>query len=551
MTALATVLLAAAAAVGSPVKGGTIRFNGGQPPKSFNAYVDNNSYSSMVFDLMYDKLLGMSSATGELEPALAERWEVSPDGRAFTFWLNPRAKWSDGEPVTPADVKWTFDTVMDPKNDTGPWKSTLGFFQSPEIVGERAVRFVKKGDSPRDWRDILNCAMFWILPKHAFGNAVFNKLGMIRAVSGSAYWIDRAEPQIETELKRHGRWWRQDDPDCRAYMNFDRIVLRYYADNENAFEAFKKRKTDVYPVYTARIYTNETGGERFRRNWILKRRVRNHAPIGFQGFAMNLRRKPFDDVRVRKAMAMLLDRETMNRTMMNGAYFLLKSYYPDLYDREHPCPVAGIPYDPEGARKLLAEAGYAGGFSFKFLSRSSTEDKFLALYDHALRSCGITMTIVRKDFAGWMRDTDSFDFDMTWAAWGSGTVKYPEIQWSSKEADRKGSNNITGFKSKAVDELIAAEKGFSRAADRLAAYRKIDALVAAEVPYVLLWQTDSTRLLYWNKFGMPKSVLEKFSREDCILSSWWYDVDRAEELEREISRDGFLPSVPEIVDYDL
>ena len=549
MTALAAILLAALTAAGSPVKGGTIRFNGGQPPKSFNAYVDNNNYSSMVFDLMYDKLLGMNETTTELEGALADRWEVSPDGRVFTFHLNPRAKWSDGEPVTAADVKWTFDAVMDPKSDTGPWKSTLGFFASPETPDARTVRFVKKGDSPRDWRDILNCAMFWILPKHAFEGKDFNKLDLLRAVSGSAYLIDRAEPQIETELKRHGRWWRQDDADSRAYMNFDRIVLRYYADNENAFEAFKKKKTDVYPVYTARIYTSETGGEKFRRNWILKRRVRNHAPIGFQGFAMNLRRKPFDDVRVRRAMAKLLDRETMNRTMMNGAYFLLRSYYPDLYDAEHPCAAEELKYDPEGAKKLLAEAGYGKGFKFNFLSRSSTEDKFLALYDHALRSCGIEMKIVRKDFAGWMRDMDSFDFDMTWAAWGSGTVKYPEIQWSSKEADRRGSNNITGFKSSEVDRLIAEEKGFDKAEARRDAYRKIDALVAAETPYVLLWQTDSTRLLYWNKFGTPKNVLAKFDRETCILSTWWYDLDKAEELERSMSSGGFLPSVPEIVDY--
>ena len=540
-------------------RGGTIRLNGAQPPKSFNAYIDNNSYSAMVFGLMYGKLLGMDGTTAELEPALARKWAVSDDGREFTFVLDERATWSDGRPVTAADVKWTFDAVMDPKSATGPWKSTLAFFESPEIVDPQTVRFRKKGESPKDWRDILNCSMFWILPKHAFEGRDFDKIDFVGAVVGGAYQIVRAEPQVETELRRHGRWWCQDLPPYRGTMNFDRILVRYFAENENAFEALKKRKIDVYPVYTARIYDKETGGEAFKRNWLLKRRVRNRAPIGFQGFAMNMRRPPFDDVRVRKAMAALVDRETMNRTMMNNAYFLLESYYTDIYDAAHPCRNEKQAFDPAKAAKLLDAAGWkpdaADGLrkkdgrslAFAFLSRSGTEDKFLSLFGQELRKLGVTMSIVRKDFASWMRDMDEFAFDMTWAAWGAGLVKYPELSWFGAEADRKGSNNITGFKSAEVDRLIAEEKGCDAAAARLDAYRRIDALVAAETPYVLLWQTDSTRLLYWNKFGMPNGVLAPTDREESALTYWWYDDDRAAELERAIKANGFLPSIPEIV----
>ena len=538
-------ILAAAAAFG-----GLLRFNGAQPPKSLNAYVDGSSYTSMMFDLVYSKLLSVDDKTTDLAPSLAESWQVSADGRIFTFRIDPRAVWSDGSPVTAADVKWTFDAVMDQKSDTGVWKSTLGFFESPQTPDERTVVFRKKGDSPKDWRDILNCSMFWVLPRHVFVGKDFNRLNFVGAVSGSAYVISRAEPLVETELTRHGRWWCQNLPNWRGQYNFDRILFRYYADNENAFEAFKKGKLDVYPVYTARIYAEETGSEKFRRNWIVRRRVCNQAPIGFQGFAMNMRRKPFDDLRVRKAMAKLVDRKTMNATMMNGAYFLLRSYYPDLYDSDHPCANPDWDYDVDGAKRLLKEAGYGGGFAFSFLSRSSTEDKFLALYDHALRECGIRMSIVRKDFAGWMRDMDTFDYDMTWAAWGSGTVKYPELQWGGAEAARNGSNNITGFSNAEVDRLVAAEKSMSSAAERNDVYRRIDALVVAEVPYVLLWQTDSTRLLYWNKFGMPKSVLSKFDREESVLGYWWYDRDRAEELEESMARNGFLPNVNELVIYE-
>ena len=258
----------------------------------------------------------------------------------------------------------------------------------------------------------------------------------------------------ETEWSRVPGWWRADFPSCRYVCNFDRIVLRYYIDNENAFEAFKKKSIDVYPVYTARIMRNETHGEKFDRNWILKRRVRNHNPVGYQGFAMNLRKWPFDDRRVRIAMAKLIDRETMNRTMMFNEYFLQRSYYEDLYDEAHPCPNPLYLFDPEGAAALLAEAGFAKNpktgaleqngraFKFTFLSRSGGDEKFLSLFNAELRKLGIEMKIERKDFAAWMRDMDAFNFEMTWQSWGAGIFKNPETAWLSTEADRKGSNTI-------------------------------------------------------------------------------------------------------------
>ena len=117
-------------------KGGVLRFNGSQSPKSYNAYIDNNTYTKMTFDLMYENLLTVDAETLDFEPGLARRWAVSDDGREYTFVLDERARWSDGQPITADDVKWTFDVVMDPKSDTGPFKTMLGVFESPEIIDE-------------------------------------------------------------------------------------------------------------------------------------------------------------------------------------------------------------------------------------------------------------------------------------------------------------------------------------------------------------------------------------------------------------------------------
>ena len=544
------------------VKGGTLRFSAARPPKSYNAYIDTSSYTRMTFSLMYDTLVSNDRHTLEFVPSLARRWAVSEDGGEFLFEIDERAKWSDGAPVTAKDVKWTFDAILDPKSDTGPYKAMLAVFESPEILGERLVRFRKKGSSPRDWRDLMNCGGFWILPAHAFAGKDLAKIDFTNAPVSGPYALSRVEENILAEFSRRGDWWRAGTPAAEGLYNFDRIVLKYFIEESNAFEALKKNKVDVLPVYMARTMRDGVKGDLFGLNRILVRRVRNHKPIGFQGFAMNMRRPPFDDRRVREAMAKLVDREMMNSVMMSGEYHLQNSFYSDLYSAECKCRNDMILYDFEGAKKLLAEAGWAKNpatgllekngvpFAFTFLSRSQTEDKFLAVFNESLEKLGIKMKIDRKDFSVWMRDMDSFNFDMTWQSWSAGIVKWPETMWISSEADRKGSNNTVGFKSAAVDALIAAEKSMATMDERNEAMRKIDKLISDERPFAFLWNIDVTRLVYWNRFGMPGSILSRIGDEEDVLAYWWFDEDRARELAAAKRSGEPLPSVPLVVDYD-
>ncbi|HRT30467.1 MAG TPA: extracellular solute-binding protein [Kiritimatiellia bacterium] len=538
--------------------GGMIRFAAFQPPKSLNAYIDNNTYTRQVFGMMYESLLGVDSFTTEFVPHLAKRWAISDDKLTYTFELDEAAAWSDGRPVTAEDVKWTFDQVMDPRHATGASKVMLGVFESPQILGPRTVRFRAKESH---WRNLSALGLFEILPRHAFEGQDFNRLDLDHPVVSGPYVLSAVKEQIEIRLRRRRDWWAGSKPSMRNTMNFDTIVFRYFSSNENAFEAFKKGLVDVYAVYTARIWANETIGEKFDKNWIVKRRVKNYNPIGFQGFAMNMRRPPFDDLRVRKAMAHLVDRETMIRTMMFGAYFLHRSYFEDLYDAAHPCTNEGFPFDIARAKALLREAGYTANpqtgilekqgkpLAFRFLTRDGGSDKFLALCSAAFREVGISMTIERKDFASWMRDMDAFNFDMTWAAWGGSIFRDPESMWLSSEADRPSGNNITGFKDPQVDALIERQKTLFSITERNAICREIDKRIAAAVPYVLLWNIDATRLLHWDTFGMPDTVLSKYGDERSLLGYWWYDPDSASELRAAMAAGDVLPQRSVLVDF--
>ena len=505
------------------VVGGQISVFAGQWPKSFNYYLDNNTFSAEVFGAMYESLLSTDPMDPALYvPALASRWSISADKRTFTFRINPRARWSDGKPVTAKDVQWTFNAIMDPKNMTGPHKVALERFKPPEVLTPDSIRFTAK---QVHWRNLMAVGSLLILPAHAFADRDFNKINYSFPVVSGPCRIGEIREGVFATLVHRADWWNRTAPSVQHIGNFATIKFRFYAERENAFEAFKKGQLDLFPVYTARLWVNQTRGDRFSKNWIVKQKVFNHKPIGFQGFAMNMRRPPFDDLRVRHAMALLVDRRRMNRLLMYNQYFLHRSYYEDLYDKEHPCPNPIIEFDKGAARKLLADAGWTANpdtgilekngrrLAFKFLTRSASTDRFLAIFSEDLKDVGVQLTIDRKDWAAWARDMDHFNFDMTWAAWGAGIYKDPEGMWSSREADRQGGSNITGFKDAEVDRLIQRQKSIFDLDRRNDICRRIDHIATARFPYVLLWNLNYTRLLYWNKFGTPRTVLSKYGDE--------------------------------------
>ncbi len=540
--------------------GGEFSFWSGSFPNSFNYYLNTTVTSSRLFNLLFEKLLTVNGLTLEFEPNLAGSWSVSADRLTFEFRLDDRARWSDGVPVSARDVAWTYDVIMDPKNLTGPHKISFERFHAPEVIDERTIRFTAREDH---WKNLLSLGVsLHILPSHVFQDQDFNKINFEFPVVGGPYRVESVREGIALTLKRRDDWWQRDRPSTRGIANFDRLKFRFFTDPENAFAEFKTGNLDFYPVYSASRWATEATGEAYDNNWIIKQAVYNYNPIGFQGFAMNLRREKFADRRVRLALAHLLDRDKMNRTIMYESYFLHRCYFEDLYDEQTPCLGPENRFDKDEARRLLREAGWEADkdtgllekdgrpFIIHFLSRSQGADKFLAIYQEDLNDAGIQLEIIRKDWAAWVKDMDEFNFDMTWANWSAALFKDPESLWHSREANRAGGQNITGYKNPEVDALIDGLRTEFDINKRHAAVRQIDTILADDIPYVLLWNLNYRRLLFWNKFGTPKTVLPKYVGEAGAYSFWWYDEDSAADLEYARETGEPLPGRDEIIVFD-
>jgi microcin C transport system substrate-binding protein len=145
---------------------------------------------------------------------------------------------------------------------------------------------------------------------------------------------------------------------------------------------------------------------------------------------------------------------------------------------------------------------------------------------------------------------DEFNFDMTWAAWGASLFKDPEYHWHSKEVNNISGPNYPGFKSDEVDKLIEKQKTEFNLEKRNDICRQIDAILTEEQPYILLWHNNYTRLLYWNKFGTPNTILGKYSDEAAAVSFWWYDKDADKALSDSKKTGKPLPKKSAVVKFE-
>ncbi len=540
-------------------KGGIIRIYSHQFPRSLNYYLEQFTTTARIFTSLYEPLCSYHPFSLETIPHLAREWKISADKKKFTFYLDPNARWSDGKPVTADDVIFTYDTIMNPKNNTAVFRVSLSRFLKPVKEDELTVSFEAKEVHWNNFNDVASS--IFILPKHQFEGKDFNKENMEFPIVSGPYKISDVKKNRFIKLERRGDWWQRAYPFNQGRYNFDTIIYKVYNEEAVALQAFKKGDIDIYPVYSAFVWVEEAKGEAFDKNWIAKQRIFNEKPVGFQGWAMNTRREIFSDKRVREAMTLLVDRKLMIDKLAYGEYDPTNSYYPDFYLGSNKSPNPPSDFNMNKARALLKEAGWVPNkdgilekngklFQFTILDRDKKTEKYFTVFLEKAKEVGIRASIDTMDLASWSERVDKYDFDMTWAAWGSGVFKDPESQWYSKYADEPGQPNLPGLKIPSVDKLIQKQKSEFSLNTRNQILKELDQIVYKEYPYVLLWHLPSVRLLYWQKYKHPSLPLGKYGDESFSSDYWWYDEDMDKRLTNAISKKETFDEYQKIIRLD-
>ena len=473
---------------------------------------------------------------------LAEAMFIAPDKSAITFRLHPKARFSNGDPVLAEDVKFSFDSASGPKS--GPeWQTRLGVAAAAVVLDERTVRFDMK-DRSNDALFIIGTLLQVFSRKWAPGKA-FDDIVAEMPITSGPYTVARTEGGRRIEFKRAPDYWGRDLPVRRGFFNFERVVYRYYQDEDIATEAFKAGEFDLLRTYGARVFARQHRGPKWDDGRIVKVLLETETVEALQSYQLNLRRPLFQDIRVREALGLTWDFELSNRyktfkqadSLFNNSEFaavglpsagelaLLEPFRAQL-----PKEVFGPPYRAPRtedalalrrnllkARGLFDAAGWklaADGrlrnaqgepFDIEYLGPGESSVREIE-WARSLEKLGVRLTIRKVDYALFSRRLQEYDFDMTTIVEGHYTqpnaADYQRI-YSSKSADEKGNDNYRGVKSPAVDRLLDAMADSQTLAQLRDACRALDRVVMWNHWQVPQLYAASIPMSYWNKFGQP------------------------------------------------
>ncbi|MCC7484225.1 MAG: ABC transporter substrate-binding protein [Burkholderiales bacterium] len=493
---------------------------------------------------------------------LAEDVAVAADRRSVTFRLNPAARFHDGTPVTAADVKHSFDTLMS-KQAAPQYRVIFGDVTQAAVLAPLVVRFEfarANAELPLLVGGIPVFSRAWGAGK-AFDEVVTDV-----PVASGPYRIGRVTFGRDITYQRDPGYWGRELPVRRGLNNFDRVTYKIYKDNTAQTEAFKAGEFDYVQVFRAREWARTYVGGKFDSGELVKAELKTSNAGDFQGYLINTRREKFRDVRVRRALALAFDFEWLNRQLFYNSYTRVRGYFnesdfeatgrpgpgelallaplrgkldPAVFDEEVPQPASTAPpgslrANLLRAKDLLAQAGwtYRDGalrnargepFAFEFLDSGGGEPVFTP-YSQALARLGIKAEYRRADFALIRKRLDVFDFDLFTVRIPGSETPGSELQdrFGSKSADTEGSSNLIGVRDPAVDALLGHVVSATTRPQLIASLRALDRVLRHGQYVVPHYFASTFRVAYRaGKFGQPAVPPDYYQPEDWVVLAWW------------------------------
>ena len=496
---------------------------------------------------------------------VAHSLEIDDARRHVTFHLDPRAHFSDGAPITSADVLFTVNLLE--KKGAPPLREIFDLVKAVDAPDALTIRFDLSGANDRELPLLL--AALPVLPKHATDVERFAEATYAPPVASGPYIVSEVKPGERIVLRRDPRYWGKDLPVRRGLFNFDEIDVDYYRDGDALFEAFKGGHVDYREETNAGHWTAAYDFPALTDGRVVKDVIKPTHPVGIEGFLFNLRKEMFRDVRVREAIAMMFDFEWINANYYSGRYGRTKSYFDEsafsssgrpasdaekrllarfpnvvradvMAGRWLPPTHDGTARDRQLARhaqSLLIEAGYrltqsglvkdGAPLHFEILVRTRDEERLALIFSKSLKRIGVDARVRSPGHVQFVRRRQQFDYDVVIARWRSVAIPGSEqrVHWS--EIAMEASGGFAGAAAPAVAATIDAILAAGSKEELTTAARALDRILLSGFYIVPLYHATETWTAHVAELKRPTSnprfPMLPFG---ALLDNWWFDKPR-------------------------
>ena len=532
----------------------------------------SGQYSSIFFESLLE---GSSDEPDSVYGLVAESLEYPEDRSEVIFNMRPEARFSDGSPLTAADVVFSYEVLRD--KGLPSFRAVIEKqIESAEALGPHRVKFTFKDGVPtRDLPQTVGGLPIFSKAYYETSGADFEESTLTPAIGSGPYVLESIDVGQQIIYKRNPDYWGKDLPINKGRHNFDTIRIEYFADYNSAFEGFKAGTYTFRSEASSKIWATAYDFPAIEKGWAVKDTPPDGTLASGQSFLFNLRRERFQDIRVRKAIGMMFNFEWSNKTLFYGIYARMQSYWENSYLKASGMPQAGelafltplADILPQGvldspavtppisserqldrkklraASALLDEAGWPVGddgmrrnaagdtLKLEFLNDSQSFDRVINPFVENLRKLGVDAVHTRVDNAQATERERNFHFDIvtgnfrTSLTSGAGLKQY----FGSETADIS-IFNLAGYKSEAADRLI---ENVIAAEDRETlndATRALDRVLRAEVFWVPQWFRNTHNIAYYDMYRYP-DTLPPYALG--VLDFWWLDQDAYARLKAE------------------
>lgn len=545
-------------------KGGRVNYAWPGTFDSVNPFIVQGSGARGSLDLLYGNnvfdTLMMRSADEPfaLYPLLAESIETD-EARSFAeFTLDPRAKFSDGQPVTADDVIFTVELLRD--KGLPRYAVSANKVAKMEKVGERGVHFTFK----RPDRELpLILGLMPILPKHAIDPETFDKSTLKPMIGSGPYRMDQVRPGDSLTFKRNPDYWARDLPSKRGFDNYDEIRLTYYRDENTLFEAFKKGLIDVFLDENSGRWATQYDFPAVASGSVIKDTIETKLPSGMFGIVMNTRRPALADPKLREALVSLFDFEWTNRNIFSGVYTRIRSFWDNsdlssagipASDAEKtllaPFPGAVLPdilahgwtppvSDGSGRDRAFLRAGFdklkAAGYNLvdgrmidkagkpltlEIMLKGSESQQVAIVFQQTLKKLGIDLVVRSVDAAQFLQRQIEYDFDMIFFRYTASLSPGVEqaSRWGSEVRDKPGTFNYAGVASPAVDSLLDSMINAKTRPEFVDAVRALDRTLLSGSYVIPLYFKPEQWVARWKRIERPDVT----PIQGAQFPTWWH-----------------------------
>jgi len=478
-------------------------------PKSLDPALSTDITTGIITSLIYDNLVQFGVGS-DILPGLAESWDISDDGKVYTFNLNKGVQFWDGRIFSSADVQYSFERLLNPET-----RSPQTWLLTP-IQG--AVEYMQgKADSVRGIK-ILSESIIQIVLDTPFapflGFLGAPATAILPKIESPGEVIDFKETPLGT-----GPWiyeiWQADRKIIfsknKNYFNgpakLDGLILNNIPEILTAALEFEAGNLDVMMVPNSEF-------KYWTHSSVWKPYIHTIEELGLYYLAMNVDRKPFNDVRVRQAVTLAIDREKIvYRIMHNSATVAAGAIPPGLagFDSSR----VHIPYDPVKAKSLLVEAGYDENCEFDlWVDPGAAVSQTIEAIQHYLTEAGFVVHLVRND---WNMMRDAMRQGETDAYWGNWWADYADAEnflaplFHSTNAARR--NRYSNHK---VDLMIQQLQQSLDPNERNKLAKQVDTILIEEAPYAFMWYPTSYTVAQANLKGYVPHLMPNANRYTSV-----------------------------------